>query len=485
MSSNSFQGSGPDIASLLAMIQGGGPPNSGGQQHQNQPQNSAGTNSVGNYVQNGTNGGTDPSIMSSLLQGILSLGQQQQQQQQRNPRNGLNDVLSLLSAQAGSGGQGVDLSRLAASGLLGSLQGGGGGSGSDYQSSQPQNLSSYLKSQGNQSSPTQEQALALALARMAGARLLSGDDASSSDANGGAKANTSRQTRSVESDNSSPFFAHRKNIISDTASESTRGRNLEPGAVAVPCRARGMPMDHNPLTAYFVINNGVQHGEDVVCSHPACRNAGVKFRYCSFCKAPVAKRNFRRRHNHGGETSTSSSDDLDDESAKMSTVSATSSRRLISASEEEPEAKRAKLVISSEDDDVATTTDSSKSSTENGRNSSSSSDEPNSSSSSDEPKHTEPSKRTEKAEVAKPAPKHDAPIAAGEADSSTATIKASGKSISLERREQWAKLLEERPITNDSESMSAWIDKILKVSDAGEEGKLLSEAMRQLNNQKK
>jgi hypothetical protein len=32
---------------------------------------------------------------------------------------------------------------------------------------------------------------------------------------------------------------------------------------------------------------------------PACRNAGVKFRYCSHCKAPVAKRNFRRRHNHG------------------------------------------------------------------------------------------------------------------------------------------------------------------------------------------
>jgi hypothetical protein len=25
----------------------------------------------------------------------------------------------------------------------------------------------------------------------------------------------------------------------------------------------------------------------------------VKFRYCSHCKAPVAKRNFRRRHNHG------------------------------------------------------------------------------------------------------------------------------------------------------------------------------------------
>jgi hypothetical protein len=224
-----------------------------------------------------------------------------------------------------------------------------------------------------------------------------------------------------------------------------------------------MPMDHNPLTAYFVINKGIQHGEDVVCSHPACRNAGVKFRYCSFCKAPVAKRNFRRRHNHGGDNSTSGSDDLDDESAKISTVSATSSRRLISASEEEPEAKRAKM-ISSEDDDVDTTTDSSKSSTENGG-------KPN----------TKGQLKVGPKLTAAPetAPKNDASTVAGEADSSTATIKASGKSISQERRQEWAKLLEERPITNDAETMSKWIDKILKVSDANRQAKPLGEVVRQ------
>lgn len=229
-------------------------------------------------------------------------------------------------------------------------------------------------------------------------------------------------------------------------------------------------------TAYFVINNGIQHGEDVVCSHPACRNAGVKFRYCSFCKAPVAKRNFRRRHNHGGENSSSGSDYLDDESAKLSTTSGTSSRRMISASEEEPEAKRTKL-ISSEDDDVETTTDSSKSSSANGRKSSSSKTK----SSANKP-------TTEKAEAPDPAPKKTvqpqvptatatATVATCEADSSTATMKASGKSTSsLERRQEWAKLLEERPTTNDSESMSAWIDKILKVSEAGQqEAKTLNE----------
>ena len=35
-----------------------------------------------------------------------------------------------------------------------------------------------------------------------------------------------------------------------------------------------------------------------MCSYPACRNAGVKFCFCTVCRIPVAKRNFRIRHNH-------------------------------------------------------------------------------------------------------------------------------------------------------------------------------------------
>ncbi|KAL3791908.1 hypothetical protein HJC23_010768 [Cyclotella cryptica] len=71
------------------------------------------------------------------------------------------------------------------------------------------------------------------------------------------------------------------------------------GAVIVPCRARGMPVDHNFKTAYFIIPDGIEHGDELVCSYPACRQAGVKFRYCVDCKVPVAKRNFRNRHRHG------------------------------------------------------------------------------------------------------------------------------------------------------------------------------------------
>jgi len=67
----------------------------------------------------------------------------------------------------------------------------------------------------------------------------------------------------------------------------------------VPCRARGMPMAHNFKTAYFIIPDSVQHGDELECSFASCRSAGAKFRYCLHCKVPVAKRNFRNRHKHG------------------------------------------------------------------------------------------------------------------------------------------------------------------------------------------
>ena len=87
------------------------------------------------------------------------------------------------------------------------------------------------------------------------------------------------------------------------------------GAVIVPCRARGMPVDHNFKTAYFVIPDGIEHGDELICSFPACRQAGVKFRYCVDCKVPVAKRNFRNRHRHGvpgGDEESVNGEDEDD-----------------------------------------------------------------------------------------------------------------------------------------------------------------------------
>lgn len=51
-------------------------------------------------------------------------------------------------------------------------------------------------------------------------------------------------------------------------------------------------------TAYFTIKKNEKHGRELVCSFPGCRDGGVKFCYCNYCRVPVARRNFRLRHHH-------------------------------------------------------------------------------------------------------------------------------------------------------------------------------------------
>lgn len=41
-----------------------------------------------------------------------------------------------------------------------------------------------------------------------------------------------------------------------------------------------------------------KHGKELVCSFPQCRDSGIKFCYCAYCRVPVARRNFRLRHHH-------------------------------------------------------------------------------------------------------------------------------------------------------------------------------------------
>lgn len=51
-------------------------------------------------------------------------------------------------------------------------------------------------------------------------------------------------------------------------------------------------------TAYFEISDKTEHGAELVCSHQTCRNNGIKFRYCAYCKSPMPKRNFKKLHAH-------------------------------------------------------------------------------------------------------------------------------------------------------------------------------------------
>lgn len=180
-------------------------------------------------------------------------------------------------------------------------------------------------------------------------------------------------------------------------------------------------------TAYFVIPENVKHGEELICSYFACRNAGIKFRYCSHCKVPVAKRNFRKRHKHGGEIIGDKGDDSgDDETPKKGIPSQ------ITASRDEEE----------DEDGI-------------------------SSQSADSTNHG--GIESKQAPVPKVALAQSSMIAPGIANVKEVfdhgvVPKSNGK-ISDERLSHWVSLLAKRPSTKDSDTMSAWLMEVLAVSD--------------------
>ena len=51
--------------------------------------------------------------------------------------------------------------------------------------------------------------------------------------------------------------------------------------------------------AFFQVRPTTKHGDGLVCCFPKCRDNGIKFRYCAYCKDAIAKRCFRIKHTHG------------------------------------------------------------------------------------------------------------------------------------------------------------------------------------------
>lgn len=185
---------------------------------------------------------------------------------------------------------------------------------------------------------------------------------------------------------------------------------------------------HFVQTAYFVIPENVKHGEELICSYFACRNAGIKFRYCSQCKVPVAKRNFRKRHKHGGEpvAGGKGDDSVGEENKKGIPSQITASRK------EAAEADG----ISSQSADSANQHDSKiKAAAEADR----------------QQGLVRNSMRT--FETAKNKNKAEG------------KIQPSAKTISGERQARWVALLAKRPSTRDSDTMSAWLMEVLEISD--------------------
>lgn len=83
--------------------------------------------------------------------------------------------------------------------------------------------------------------------------------------------------------------------------------SLANSRVRFPCLSRGMGKAHNHKTAYIVIPTNVRHGDELSCSLPCCSH---KFRYCSTCKKPVARRNFRNRHAHSKKRTSKAKEDM-------------------------------------------------------------------------------------------------------------------------------------------------------------------------------
>jgi hypothetical protein len=178
-------------------------------------------------------------------------------------------------------------------------------------------------------------------------------------------------------------------------------------------------------TAYFVIPENVKHGEELICSYFACRNAGIKFRYCSHCKVPVAKRNFRKRHKHGGEIV----DDKDDDSGDDETPNKGIPYQITASREEEVD-----------EDGI-------------------------SSQSADSTDHQEEAKKNMYVQdgILSSTSLADAPL-----KSNGVLLQAeipSNPPISAERQARWMSLLAKRPSTKDSDTMSGWLMEVLAVSD--------------------
>lgn len=188
-------------------------------------------------------------------------------------------------------------------------------------------------------------------------------------------------------------------------------------------------VDHDPSlqTAYFEISPDIKHGDGLICSFPACRNRGVKFLYCAYCKDPVAKRNFRNQHSHadGGEEGVIPSVAAQQSSARLTPVKqhnhdeatptvpsafATSKKRKMDAREQSV----------AEGDRIATA--SANASTEGDR-------------------------------------------SASERSYENDEISKKIASIDKARRSAWERLLVSRPCTDQNEELAAWLIRVMAVSD--------------------
>jgi hypothetical protein len=201
----------------------------------------------------------------------------------------------------------------------------------------------------------------------------------------------------------------------------------------------------------------VKHGEELICSYFACRNAGIKFRYCSHCKVPVAKRNFRKRHKHGGEDIAMGADDSGGEDDIIPVKKGIPSQIFqMAASPEE----------AAEEDGISS----------------------QSADSSHHLKKKVPEVNIQQGLVRSSMQSFEAASHMKKTQNSKpnlAMARTDTGRISEDRQQRWATLLGKRPATKDGDSMSAWLMEVLAVSDLETPLKLNDEGAALLAHKKK
>jgi hypothetical protein len=230
-----------------------------------------------------------------------------------------------------------------------------------------------------------------------------------------------------------------------------------------------------------------------MCSYYACRNTGIKFRYCAYCNVPVAKRNFRKRHQHGNEPDADGESHSGDDSASASRSSADEEKI---KTRDEPPARKAKAkidakavkIIEAEEkslDKGATDSKAAKQvdilvSVEKKRDSSLSNPEERKNNDGDESDEADGSRRSSfnsssvESNNRMVMEGHDSnsqrpPVSLRTIDVDHAAQHPSVAlgTVDVDRAARWAALLMNRPQSDDNNTMQSWLVEVLSVSDLG------------------
>ena len=95
-----------------------------------------------------------------------------------------------------------------------------------------------------------------------------------------------------------------------------------------------------------MITEYTEHGAGLVCSFPACRNVGIRFRYCKFCNDAIARRSFKEHQASHYANLDSNECHVDEPDRKISSKPARSANLAVASSRFREETLRSALVSS-------------------------------------------------------------------------------------------------------------------------------------------